>query len=563
LTQATLGAEDIFFEYGAESGVLQPPFDWVGIWSPLGTKIEFETTTIHGGQKSIKFTTDLSDAQAQGHTQTRAQLNWHGGLSQSITEAYISYWAYLPDAYDLSSQGWDIAFDFHWRVAGVAWYDLPKVYIKKSTSYPPFVLLGSPQVGGVRSTTAIPRNQWVHFQMYYKLGVSDGIYRVWQDDALIFNYTNVDTATTSGGVADSIHSIEWKLYPSQYDPDSIVKYVDDFVVASEKVTETYKVEYPSLEFEEFEDGFETGDFSAWNGTQYANGGVQPTVTSTYAKYGTYSANFTTDGSDNSYARAMHIIQNTSEVFQRSYVRFEDLPDTDGTRILVLRIAQEDGTWIASAGINRTGGNYYWHISETGGTSNNTQDTIGADSWQNIEFHFNTTIGQLWINDTLKCEIRGDFSGVGNLARVYPYIYVIGTQISAKTVYHDNYQVDNVRIDDRTDPRIASRIDLTAEPNAVSRNYGLSQITVQLKDQDNQTVAQSGVAVTVEISSWSGLSTMKPVLFLAGQFGHLVTVTTDSDGLATIYTMAQDGAGTATLTASADELSSGNTVVHVT
>ena len=185
----------------------------------------------------------------------------------------------------------------------------------------------------------------------------------------------------------------------------------------------------------------------------------------------------------------------------------------------------------------------------------------------MKFYFNaTTNGQarLWVNGILMCEMTGDFSGVGNIARVYPYIYISGgAQASAKTVYHDNYRVDNVKMDDQANTRIASRIDLTAEPNVVLGSYGLSQITVQLKDQDNQTVATSGVAVTVEISSWSGLSTMKPVLFLAGQFGHLVTVITDSDGLATIYIMAQGGAGTATLTASADELSSGDTVVHVT
>jgi len=232
-------AETIFFEYGAESGTLEP-WDWVGIWGAPETKIEFEESIIHSGGKSLKFTTDLSSALEQGYPQPRAQLNWHGGIELELTEAYISYWIHLPNDYDLSSTGWDMAFDFHYFESESV-YNLPKVYIKKSTSYPPFVLIGSPQVGGVRSTTTIPRNQWVHFQMYYKLGVSDGVYRVWQDNQLIFNYTDVDTATTSGGVADKISSIEFKLYPSQYDPDTIVKYVDTIVISSEKVPETYGV----------------------------------------------------------------------------------------------------------------------------------------------------------------------------------------------------------------------------------------------------------------------------------------------------------------------------------
>jgi hypothetical protein len=221
-------------------------------------------------------------------------------------------------------------------------------------------------------------------------------------------------------------------------------YWDDVVASSEKVTETYGVEGQTSAWEYFVDGFESGNFSEWSGTSQRGGGVAPSVTSTYAHVGTYSANCTTDGAQNSYSRVMHVVQDTTEIYLRSYVRFEDLPDTNGTVLWVLRVAQDDGTWIASAGVNLTDGNYYWRIKETAGTENDTQDTINADQWYELIFYFNATTNgraRLWVNRTLMCEMTGDFSSVGSIGRVYPYLYVSdGAQASSKTVYHDNYAV---------------------------------------------------------------------------------------------------------------------------
>ncbi len=589
LTQATLGAEDIFFEYGAESGTLRPPWDFAGATgsgSTAGSAIEVSTTHARTGTYSVRI---YQGNPPKSDAQRRVGLKY---WSHTSNEFYASWWTYFPTGFDdvVDAVSWFTmgGLKLYWgnpsddggkwskglRLAfalnkdGTGFYARPNWSGNDRTGQ-----WNEPNwVNGDKEYIAL--NTWHHFQLYIKYGQSDGIVRGWVNNNLKLELTDIPTDPAYWGepeVGDfwgrgsPYYPLIIEVYSTR-DIASFEMWVDDVVLATEKVSEYYGVDYSLVDFENWENGFEEGDFSAWNGTQYANGGVQPSVTSTYAWKSTYSGNFATDGSLNSYARATRIIQNTTEIYQRSYIRFEDLPDTDGTTIWVLRVAQEDGTWMASAGVNRATGNYYWRMAETGGATNNTLDGINADEWYEVEFYFNaTTNGQarLWVNGTLMCEMTGDFSGVGNIERVYPYIYISGgAQASAKTVYHDNYRVDNVKMDDRTDPRIASRIDLTAEPNVVLGSYGLSQITVQLKDQDNQTVAASGVAVTVEISFWSGSSTMKPVLFLAGQFGHLVTVTTDSDGLATIYIMAQGGAGTATLTASADGLSSGNTVLHV-
>jgi len=110
---------------------------------------------------------------------------------------------------------------------------------------------------------------------------------------------------------------------------------------------------------------------------------------------------------------------------------------------------------------------------------------------------------------------------------------------------------------------ASEIKVEADPSRVSKDGETSTITVQLIDAGGGDIAQSGITITVEISSWTGSPSKKPTLTYEDQSGDSVTVTTDSDGQAKIRLTAQGATGTATITASASGLSSGNTVVDVT
>jgi len=109
---------------------------------------------------------------------------------------------------------------------------------------------------------------------------------------------------------------------------------------------------------------------------------------------------------------------------------------------------------------------------------------------------------------------------------------------------------------------ASRIEVKAIPNAIPKNGGTSQITVQLKDANNQNIAQSGITITVKISSWIGTQSKKPTLTYEDQSGYSVTTTTDSNGRAIIILTAKGAAGKATITASASGLTSGSTEVTV-
>ena len=103
---------------------------------------------------------------------------------------------------------------------------------------------------------------------------------------------------------------------------------------------------------------------------------------------------------------------------------------------------------------------------------------------------------------------------------------------------------------------AIRISVSADPSTISKN-GNSTITVQLIDQNNVPVSQSGVVITVS-RTWSG--NKPPVLIYQTQIGSPVIVTTDSTGKAVMTLAGKGGTGTTTITATAGGLSPGSTQV---
>jgi len=483
-TKAVFGTEDIIFEYGAESGEVDPPLDWVQVAGD--GYIETTTSSKRTANRSIDF---YISPDGSTDASRRARIwKYQNDFDNKYMEFYLSYWIYFPaedpwttsdsDGWGTTFGGWSMWFgaegESSWsrRTGGsFRMRSGTSREIRYRYSWRDYPTDGAGSEGWNGDSGLYTDNElsgcWTQFQHYVKITEgSDSVVKAWINSTLVFEKTTwtdmgYTCADPRGYSAWSDENFRWASstrdgYPNfklgMYDDvDSKDKQIqiDDIVWSTEKVPSSYGVGYTSVEFESWEDGFESGNFSEWNGTQQSGGGVAPSVTSTYAYDGTYSANFTTDGAENSYSRAMHIIQNTSEVYQRSFVRFEELPDTNETRIMIMRISQEDGTFIANTGIFRNATGYYWVIRVAGQTQQNFSATVSADVWNGIEMYFNATVdgnATLWVNGTVIGTHTGDFSGVGNLARVYPYIYIgDGAQATAKTVYHDNYRVDNVRI----------------------------------------------------------------------------------------------------------------------
>jgi len=487
--KAIFDSEDIIWEDGFEDGRDDFP-SWDQYYTGIAPSEQYvQTTTVRGGSYACRFSYD-TDGKSCGLFDHTHLTDWESG------DYYWSFWVYIPSNVE--------DFFLHsgipnFAIGGLKWYFLDYKWnqglrfhlywsggssrVRLDAHIGGHINSGaeSPQTwGGVSYSYTKPDywedwfhwdvnyGTWNHLQVFLKCRVdASGEWRVWVNDSDVCDEGTariVGVKTHPDGFLSPVPPADFYSQDNKYPHAQIMYYhtggtiydgyflIDDCVIATEKVTETYTVDYPSAEFSSFYNGFEEGDFSVWNGTNQGGGGDTPSIITNPVCNGTYAMNVTTDGADNSYARVKKQFQGVDEVYARAWVRFPELPDTNNTRIMVVNVQKDGGTYIASAGVYNMSGNYYWCIhvgaDPANPPSNYTLSTINVDTWYCVELYFNATTNgnaTVWINDVLKCEVTGDFSGHNPIAEVLPYIYVAGAQSSTKTVIHDNFGVDSSHI----------------------------------------------------------------------------------------------------------------------
>jgi hypothetical protein len=152
-----------------------------------------------------------------------------------------------------------------------------------------------------------------------------------------------------------------------------------------------------------EDGFESGSFSAWNGTTTTSGETA-TVTNTLAHHGTYGAKFASNGGsgyENSY-----VFKNvgSNEIYVRGYFYMSQsgiAQDNDKAYLLTLAAGSNN---VAYAGWKRTGGSVKWQLAIRDGSGYATVysgTTPIVEKWYCVELHWKkgTTngLGELWVD----------------------------------------------------------------------------------------------------------------------------------------------------------------------
>jgi len=151
------------------------------------------------------------------------------------------------------------------------------------------------------------------------------------------------------------------------------------------------------------------------------------------------------------ASISHTVVSMSALFMRSYTRLEDLPDTNHTSIKLMEFQTASGNLIGSCMVYRLESNYYWRVQVSGQEwyeGNMTQSTITVDTWYAIELYVNASTNgniTLWVDEQLKCQDTGDYSSFDTIEKTTLFSYLYGVQSSAKTVYFDNFEVNNERI----------------------------------------------------------------------------------------------------------------------
>jgi len=199
----------------------------------------------------------------------------------------------------------------------------------------------------------------------------------------------------------------------------------------------------------FEDGFESGDFSAWTGTGTSTGGML-TVQSTIVKEGSYAAKANdTDwyGEARCYY-GLSYASNLNEAYARAYFRFaDDLPsDTDDYMRLIVFRDMEDYTDRVYVSVDHDGSN---PVLELGDGTNTDQGStvIATGKWYCIEIHADYSTGdhELFLDGNSEASISGGVSG-----ETVRYFY-FGIKNSQKdsgetfTVYSDCVVIDTAYI----------------------------------------------------------------------------------------------------------------------
>jgi hypothetical protein len=193
----------------------------------------------------------------------------------------------------------------------------------------------------------------------------------------------------------------------------------------------------------FSDGFESGDFSAWDGN-YSGTGDDPTITSTDVHNGSYAAEFDVDAWGDSYC--WKDVSGYDTVFARWYQRFEDVPDSNGEYFQTFRLKDASAVTICTIQLQNTSGTMQLRLIEVFPSSNTTVSyTFSTSTWYCFELKFvrDSSDGEyrVWIDGSPVISDTGlDTSGAGQPRR---FIFGRASYGSIATVT----QVDDVVIAD--------------------------------------------------------------------------------------------------------------------
>jgi len=250
-------------------------------------------------------------------------------------------------------------------------------------------------------------------------------------------------------------------------PKKLEEYVHKHIFP--RVSKAYR-EYLTQFFTEiFSDGFESGNFSAWD---YADGSVAVVESPTH--HGSYSAEITVQSADQG-ARCRKGITPVSELYMREYIRFDSLFTNSGNKGAGLRFATSSNSSIAYTlvdcinnkwGIRQSSNNYF-----ESGTS-----TINIDTWYCIEMHvvISSTVGvlQLWIDGVLKVDESGLNTGTNQIASVACNMYTQTTEDSPRITYHDCVVVADAYIGPEEEVTLKTVTDSFSLSESVLRNKTL-------------------------------------------------------------------------------------------
>jgi len=240
----------VLFEYGAETGVLQPPWDLVRQFPEYGATITIVDRIARTGSKSVKFE-HTAEPPKESEAKRTSLRKW-----ETWPEFYLSWWVYFPSDFDCGGQDpdrWDTlgGVKYMWDDDAEEWKFRFMVTKYDGKHEMEFVIAGTTyplqsKYYRFPDHRKIPKETWIHLQMYIYLHETDGVIRAWAtwsgdpgDGGLLVERTGIPTLPSDSDAPDTPY-ITISHYTSNYDPPAKI-YVDDVVASSEKVPENYGV----------------------------------------------------------------------------------------------------------------------------------------------------------------------------------------------------------------------------------------------------------------------------------------------------------------------------------
>jgi hypothetical protein len=196
-------------------------------------------------------------------------------------------------------------------------------------------------------------------------------------------------------------------------------------------------ETESFEVEPFRDGFESGDFSAWTST---SGSVSIVQSPIYQGSNSCRTAVITGATN---VMCLKTMPEVSEIYMRSYVYFQNLPQETSDYVAVGPRFSNNGTALASVIVNganpnkwgiRRGSNNYWQ---------STTSAIQTGKWYCVELHLKLDdpngILRLWL-DGVQIVEQTSITGSTLVNEVSENLYLLVTEQSSIVVFHDNIKV---------------------------------------------------------------------------------------------------------------------------
>lgn len=220
---------DDFEAYGDGASLSDfAPFDAAG-------RTTATTEAAHRGQQSARMAIAAGDGGGFGQ--------WGGVLAIDPAvprggEVWVRLWVRWPSAFEFSASPWMKFLRLHDRTADGSNGGYNDLYVDRAdeTTSVLRTIKEIHDVWAVYDGESLPRDTWERYEMYLfvdDVPVDDGgnaRVRIWRDDALIFDRTDVPTITDAGGAIDYFYLFTY--WNDEMPPDNHC-YVDDLVIATD------------------------------------------------------------------------------------------------------------------------------------------------------------------------------------------------------------------------------------------------------------------------------------------------------------------------------------------